>query len=91
MFCPGCVSHGIPQALKIRKTIAETDIEVLRLHTVFEHHSVMGKDALKVFLHEYRIRFPVGIDQADADSSIPLTMRAYGLRGTPSLILTARI
>lgn len=90
MLCPGCVSHGIPQALKIRNTFAEEDVVVLGLHTVFEHHSVMGQDALQVFLREYRIRFPVGIDQANTNSNIPLTMQAYGLRGTPSLILIDR-
>jgi hypothetical protein len=90
MLCPGCVSHGVPQALKIRQLFSETDVVVLGLHTVFEHHAVMGVEALKVFLHEYRVHFPVGIDQADSDSDIPLTMQAYGLRGTPSLILIDR-
>tara|TARA_R110002073_G_scaffold293075_1_gene458474 strand:+ start:13457 stop:13933 length:477 start_codon:yes stop_codon:yes gene_type:complete len=87
MLCPGCVSHGLPQALRIRNTFSEEDVVVLGLHTVFEHHSVMGPEALKVFLHEYRIHFPVGIDQEVAGSSIPLTMQAYDLRGTPSIIL----
>ncbi len=90
MLCPGCVSHGLPQAIKIRNTFAESDVVVLGLHTVFEHHSVMGEEALKVFLHEYRIPFPVGIDQAETGNNIPLTMQAYGLRGTPSLILIDR-
>jgi peroxiredoxin len=90
MLCPGCVSHGLPQAIKIRNTFTETDVVVLGLHSVFEHHAVMGIEALKVFMHEYRIGFPVGIDQADAYSDIPLTMQAYGLRGTPSLMLIDR-
>ncbi len=51
MLCPGCVSHGIPQAIKIRKCFNEADLVVLGLHTVFEHHDVMGEEALKVFLH----------------------------------------
>lgn len=90
MLCPGCVSHGLPQALKIRNTFPESDVVVLGLHTVFEHHAVMGPEALKVFLHEYRIHFPVGIDQADAGSNIPLTMQAYNLQGTPSFIVIDR-
>jgi AhpC/TSA family len=90
MLCPGCVSHGLPQALKIRKCFSEADVVVLGLHTVFEHHSVMGQEALKVFLHEYRIHFPVGIDQPDTNNRVPLTMQAYELRGTPSLILIDR-
>jgi AhpC/TSA family len=91
MLCPGCVSHGLPQAIKIRNTFTETDVVVLGLHSVFEHHAVMGIEALKVFMHEYRIGFPVGIDQADTHSDIPLTMQEYGLRGTPSLILIDRV
>jgi len=87
MLCPGCVSHGIPQAIKIRKCFNENEVVVLGLHTVFEHHHVMGKEALEVFLHEYHITFPVGIDQAMANSTIPLTMNTYGLRGTPSLLI----
>lgn len=90
MLCPGCVSHGLPQALKIRNTFPESDVVVLGLHTVFEHHAVMGPEALKVFLHEYRVHFPVGIDQADAGSNIPLTMQAYNLQGTPSFIVIDR-
>lgn len=90
MLCPGCVSHGLPQAIKIRNIFNESDVVVLGLHTVFEHHSVMGKEALEVFLHEYRIKFPVGIDQPGTQSNIPLTMHAYGLRGTPSILLIDR-
>lgn len=90
MLCPGCVSHGLPQALRIRNAFAETDVVVLGLHTVFEHHGVMGQAALEVFLKEYRIHFPVGIDQPGIESDIPLTMQAYELCGTPSLILIDR-
>ena len=90
MLCPGCVAHGIPQAIKVHQSFARDDVVLLGLHTVFEHHAVMGPEALHVFLHEYRIAFPVGIDAASPDSAIPLTMQAYGLRGTPSLVLIDR-
>jgi AhpC/TSA family len=90
MLCPGCVSHGIPQAIKIHHAFSRDDVVVLGLHTVFEHHAVMNADALKVFMHEYKIPFPVGIDTAQAGHPIPLTMQAYELRGTPSLVLIDR-
>ncbi|MCX7207690.1 MAG: redoxin domain-containing protein [Proteobacteria bacterium] len=90
MLCPACVSHGLPQAKAIRSAFAESDVVVLGLHSVFEHHSVMGAEALQVFLHEYRIGFPVGIDQASLQGPIPQTMQNYGLQGTPSLILIDR-
>lgn len=91
MLCPGCVSHGLPQALRIHRLFPQDRVAVIGLHTVFEHHEVMGPQALRVFLDEYRIPFPVGIDQADSASPIPLTMRAYELRGTPSVVVFDRM
>ena len=90
MLCPACVSHGIPQAINIHNHFARSDVVVLGLHTVFEHHSAMGPASLKAFVHEYRIPFPVGIDLAVAGSSIPLSMQTYKLRGTPSLVVIDR-
>ena len=90
ILCPGCVSHGIPQAIKIHQTFSRDDVVVLGLHTVFEHHAVMGPPALEVFVHEYRIPFAVGVDKAESGSDVPLTMQAYGFRGTPSLVVIDR-
>jgi peroxiredoxin len=87
MLCPGCVSHSLPQAQKIRAAFAESELVVLGLHTVFEHHAMMGPEALKAFIHEYGLTFPIGIDQTDSRSEIPLTMQRYRMRGTPTLIL----
>jgi Redoxin len=90
MLCPGCVAHGVPQAAKLHELFAGTDIRVVGLHTVFEHHAVMTPAALRVFVHEYRLSFPIGIDEADGGGGVPLTMRAYALQGTPSLVLIDR-
>jgi hypothetical protein len=87
MLCPACVSHGIPQALRVHQVFASEQVAVVGLHTVFEHHEAMGPVALRVFLHEYRIPFPVGVDQAGLNNPLPLTMQAYGLRGTPSVLV----
>ncbi|HEX7052747.1 MAG TPA: redoxin domain-containing protein [Burkholderiales bacterium] len=88
MLCPGCVSHGLPQAKRAAEIFQGTALTVIGLHTVFEHHEAMGLASLKAFLHEYRIGFPVGIDQPGPDGDpIPRTMRAYAMRGTPTLIL----
>jgi hypothetical protein len=46
--------------------------------------------ALRAFLHEYRITHPVGVDAVVAGDAIPRTMRAYAMRGTPTLILIDR-
>jgi len=87
MLCPGCVSHGLPQAARIHRLFPANQVTVFGLHTVFEHHDVMGPRALRVLLDEHRIALPVGVDQAAAGSRVPLTMQAYGLRGTPSVVV----
>ncbi len=90
MLCPGCVSMGIPQAERIRQVFDKNDVAVIGLHTVFEHHAAMTPVALKAFVHEYRLTMPIGIDTHSDGDPIPDTMRAYNLRGTPSLILIDR-
>lgn len=90
MLCPGCVSHGVPQAERVHRTFPRDDVAVVGMHTVFEHHEVMTPAALEVFLHEYRVTHPVGIDVRDGAGPIPATMRAYGMRGTPTLVLIDR-
>ena len=87
MLCPGCVSHGLPQAARVRATFPHDKVAVIGLHTVFEHHAAMTPVSLQAFLHEYRIDFPVGVDRAGVDSPIPQTMQAYAMRGTPTLVL----
>jgi len=86
MLCPGCVSHGIPQAQRIQAAFGSADVVVLGLHTVFEHHAAMTPVSLKAFLHEYKVTFPVGVDLAH-ESGMPQTMRGYHMQGTPTLIL----
>ena len=92
MLCPACVQHGLPQAQRIRATFAAEDVALIGLHTVFEHHAAMTPLSLRAFLHEYRIGFPVGVDapSLDAKDPIPQTMRAYGMQGTPTLLLFDR-
>jgi peroxiredoxin len=92
MLCPGCVQHGLPQAQRVRAAFESEDVAVIGLHTVFEHHAAMTPTALRAFLHEWRIGFPVGVDAPSDDprDPIPQTMRAYGLQGTPSLVLIDR-
>lgn len=88
MLCPGCVEHGIPQARRVHEAFSQDQLVVVGLHTVFEHHAVQGSAAaLQAFIHEYRLRFPIGLDQADPPRSIPRTMQSLSLRGTPSLVV----
>lgn len=88
MLCPGCVSHGLPQAMKVHQIFSKEQVAVLGLHCVFEHHEGQGsKESLKAFLHEYRIPFPVGRDAPSPSGDAPQTMMTYRLRGTPSLLI----
>ena len=86
MLCPRCVSHGLPLARLIYDTFPREKVAVIGLHTVFEHHAAMAPVSLEAFLFEYKIPFPVGVDQP-GDTDLPQTMAAYSMRGTPSLIL----
>ncbi|MBY0284585.1 MAG: redoxin domain-containing protein [Sphingomonas sp.] len=92
MLCPGCVDHGLPQATRVQATFPRADIAVIGLHTVFEHHEAQGsRAAIAAFIHEYRIAFPVGIDRQSELGGPPLTMTAYAMQGTPTLILIDRL
>lgn len=89
MLCPGCVSHGIPQAQRIARLLPGDQVAVIGLHAVFEHHAVQGtRDALAAFAHEYRLHFPIGMDRQDG--RLPATMTAYDMQGTPTLVVIDR-
>ncbi len=90
MLCPGCVLHATPQVTRMWHAFRAAGLNVIGLHTVFEHHAVMTPAALAVYLSEFRIPFPVGVDVALPGQRIPLTMATYGLQGTPSTLLIDR-
>jgi peroxiredoxin len=90
MLCPGCVSHAIPQSNRLHEMSRGSDLVILGLHTVFEHHEAMTPVALEAFIHEYRIAYPVGVDLPAASGPIPRTMAAYRMRGTPTTLVFDR-
>lgn len=91
MLCRGCVLHGTPQAQKVARLFPPERVVVIGLHTVFEHHDAMAPVSLKAFIHENRLGFPVGVDEASEETfPIPATMAHYRLQGTPSLLLFGR-
>ncbi len=90
MLCPACVAHGLPQALRVHEAFQGDAVTVIGLHMVFEHHEVIGPQALQAFIQEYRLPFPIGIDQAAEAGPLPVTMAQWGLRGTPSVVLFDR-
>ena len=86
MLCPGCVSHGLPQARRVHESFPKELVSVIGVHTVFEHHAAMTPVSLEAFLFEYGIGFPVAVDMP-GNQDIPKTMEAYRMRGTPTLLL----
>lgn len=103
MLCPGCVAHGTPQAEKAHRLFSGTDLAVIGLHSVFEHHAAMTPLALEAFIHEYHLTMPIAVDShgeefAEGDaignegfgSGLPVTMSRYRMRGTPTSILIGR-
>lgn len=91
MLCPGCVTHAIPQMRAVHELFGPQGVVVVGLHTVFEHHEAMTVTALRAFVHEYGLRFPVGVDMpADDGGLIPQTMATYHMQGTPTLLLIDR-
>ena len=90
MLCPACVTHGVPQAVRVHEAFGPDVLAVIGLHTVFEHHAAMAPHALEAFVHEFRLRFPIGIDAPSEAGPVPRTMGALGLHGTPTVLLLDR-
>lgn len=89
MLCPGCVSQGLPQVSRLARTFG-AELTVIGLHTVFEHHAAMTPVSLEVFLHEFRIGFPVAVDAHAGADPTPVTFARYRMNGTPSTVLIDR-
>ena len=90
MLCRGCATLSLPQARNLHLSFSRDDLVVIGLHSVFEHHHVMTPDALRAFVHEYRLPFPIAIDRPREGALLPETMRAWALEGTPTLMVFDR-
>ncbi len=90
VLCPNSIAAAVPQAARIYETFEPKDVVVIGLHATFEHHDAFNAAVLKAFIHEYRLKFPIALDQPNPASPIPHTMDRYKMRGTPSLVLIDR-
>ena len=90
MLCPACVGHGTPQTERAHRMFRNTDLQVIGLHTVFEHHAAMTPVSLAAFIHENRLTFPIGVDAPGEGTPLPVTMGRYQMQGTPTSILIDR-
>jgi len=89
MLCPGSLRHSLPQAGRIARAFSRDEVEVIGLHMVFENHKDMTPSLLEPFLKDEHIEIPVAVDTVDA-SGLPKTMEAYGMQGTPTLLIFDR-
>jgi Redoxin len=89
MQCPGSLRHSLPQAQRIARAFNDEQVAVIGLHTVFENHKDMTPELLEAFLKQEHIDFPVAVDKPNG-AELPLTMDAYGMQGTPTLLLFDR-
>lgn len=89
MLCPGSLRHALPQAGRIARAFSSDEVAVVGLHMVFENHKDMTPSLLEPFLKEEHIEIPVAVD-AQNGSDLPQTMEAYGIQGTPTVLLFDR-
>lgn len=91
ILCQGCIHYAIPQMSRLhQKFSGGGDIVVIGLHSVFENHDAMNPVALKTFVQDNKLTFPIGVDSPRKGMSIPQTMASYDMQGTPTLILIDR-
>lgn len=87
MLCPGCVAHG-----RHRRNAPSnfSNIRISRSLDCTQCSNIMSPVSLEAFIHEYRLTFPIGVDEAEDGFSMPITMGRYGMQGTPTSILIGR-
>ncbi|WP_251357862.1 redoxin domain-containing protein [Kangiella sp. TOML190] len=92
MLCPACVQYSLPQAKRLQDKFAQSDtVQIMGLHSVFEHHAAQNPATLQAFAYENKLSFPIAIDTHQNSNGeldkIPQTMQRYRLQGTPSLLV----
>lgn len=88
--CAGSLKHGLPQAARIAATFSDDEVVVIGLNTPFENPETQDRAALEAFVAEHELSFPVALDKAGASGSLPETMEAFEIQGTPTVLLFDR-
>lgn len=88
--CAGSLKHGLPQAARIAATFSNDEVAVIGLNTPFEKADTQGKAALEAFVAEHGLSFPVALDKTAGGESLPETMEAFEIQGTPTVLLFDR-
>jgi AhpC/TSA family len=88
--CPGSLKHALPQAARIAGAFSDDEVVVIGLNTPFEQPDKQGKADLEAFVAEHGLSFPVALDRAGGKGSLPKTMEAYEIQGTPTVLIFDR-
>ncbi len=87
LWCPGCNKFSGPLMKHWQQVFADEiksgNLQMVKIHTVFEGHKYQNNDRLKAYIKEKQISLPVGLDRHKDGSHLPETMLAYNTRGTP--------
>lgn len=89
LHCPGSSRHLIPQMSRLAAQFAGDEVAVLGFNTVFEETDKQKPADVEDFIRDSGIEFPVAIDRANG-GPLPETMEAYGMQGTPTLLVFDR-
>lgn len=89
LHCPGSQRHLLPQLDRINKQFASDEVVVIGLNTVFEEGDKQTAADLQEFIAANKLGFPVAVDHVNG-GPLPETMEAYGMQGTPTMLLFDR-
>ena len=88
MVCSGSVKHALPQAARITRSFQRDTVEVIGLHMPIEAPGEMTQGKLAAFVKKQGLTFPIAFDKLGKDN--PVTMTAYEMRGSPTILLFDR-
>ena len=80
MLCPGCVSHGVPQAERVHRLFDPRDVAVVGLHTVFEQlalHNVAFEGMIlkpNMVIQGEQAKIRASVDEV-ADATVKVLLR----------------
>ncbi len=89
VHCPGSARHLMPQLARLNAQFSDDEVAVIGFNTVFEEGDKQKPADLEAYIEENGIEFPIAIDRANG-GPLPETMEAYGMQGTPTLLVFDR-
>ena len=89
LHCPGSSRHLLPQLARLNQQFANDEVAVIGLNTVFEAADKQKTSDVEEFIAANQIGYPVAVDKVNG-GPLPETMEAYGMQGTPTLLLFDR-